>query len=82
MGVVMTLEDKTVSGGRIAESKFLRILMILLSVALLFIGPTYIPYLMTDALKIGLIVSDVTGLVLFLIGAVMLGILIRKKVIT
>ncbi len=78
----MTIDDKTISGGRIAESKFLRVAMILLSVVLLFVGPTYIPYLMTNSLGLNLVVSSITGFVLFLAGIIILIYLIRKKVIT
>jgi hypothetical protein len=63
-------------------SKFNRIFLTLVAVFLVFIGPTYIPYLMTDTLKIDYIASVGIGAVLFILGIVMLVYLIRKKVIT
>lgn len=59
----MTVDDKTISSSRIAESKFLRVFMVALSVLLIFVGPTYIPYLMSDFLKLDLVISSLTGLV-------------------
>lgn len=78
----MTANDKTVSGGRIAESKFLKIFMMLLSVLLIFVGSTYIPYAMQSLLNLDFIVTTVTGFVLFLAGVVLLVYLAKQKVIT
>lgn len=77
----MTVKNETTSS-RIAESKFLRVFMILVGAFLLFVGPTYIPYLMAHLLDIDLAISSLTGLVLFLVGVVFLVFLARKKVIT
>lgn len=75
-------EDKTVSGGRIAESKFLRVFMILLSVLLIFVGSTYVPYAMQSLLNLDFVITTVTGFVLFLAGVVLLVYLARQKLIT
>jgi hypothetical protein len=64
------------------ESKFSKIALTLVAVLLIFIGPTYVPYLMADVLKIEYFASIGVGLVLFIVGLVLLVYLIRKKVIT
>jgi len=64
------------------ESKFTRITLTIISVFLLFVGPTYVPYLLSDVLKIDYIASIGIGAVLFIVGLVMLVYLIRKKVIS
>jgi hypothetical protein len=45
------------------------------------VGPTYIPYLLSDILKVDYIASIVLGGLLFIVGLVMLVYLFRKKVI-
>jgi hypothetical protein len=64
------------------ESKFTRITLTIISVFLLFVGPTYVPYLLSDVLKIDYIASIGIGAVLFILGLVMLIYLVRKKVVT
>lgn len=64
------------------ESKFTKITLTIISVFLLFVGPTYVPYLLSDVLKIDYIASIGIGAVLFIFGLVMLVYLIRKKVIS
>ena len=72
-------EEIQVSG---IESKFSRVTLTIVSVLLIFIGPTYIPYLLADTLKLEYFASIGIGLVLFIVGLLMLAFLIRKKVIT
>lgn len=64
------------------ESKFTKVALTLIAMLLIFVGPTYIPYLMYDVLRIEYFVSIGVGVVLFILGLVMLVYLIRKKVIT
>jgi hypothetical protein len=64
------------------ESKFTSITLTIVSVLLIFIGPTYIPYLLADVLKLEYFASIGIGLVLFIVGLVMMVYLIRKKAIT
>ncbi len=71
-------ENVQVSG---FESKFVKVAMTIVAVFLIFIGPTYIPYLLSDVLKVDYIASIAIGAVLFIIGLVVLIYLIRKKVI-
>lgn len=63
-------------------SKFSSITLTIVSVLLIFIGPTYIPYLLADMLKLEYFASIGIGLVLFIVGLVMLVYLIRKKAVT
>jgi hypothetical protein len=64
------------------ESKFTRIALTIVSVFLIFVGPTYVPYLLSDVLKLNYYTSIGIGLVLFIFGLVLLIFLIRKKAIT
>ena len=71
-------ENIQVSG---LDSKFMKLVLTVVAVFLIFVGPTYIPYLLSDILKVDYIASIAVGVVLFIVGLVMLGYLIRKKVI-
>jgi uncharacterized membrane protein YgdD (TMEM256/DUF423 family) len=71
-------ENVQVSG---LDSKFMKIVLTVFAGLLIFVGPTYIPYLLSDILKLDYIVSIAVGGLLFIIGLVMLVYLIRKKVI-
>lgn len=64
------------------ESKFWRTTLLLVSVVLIFAGPTYVPYLMADIAHIDYIASVVVGIVLLAVGLVLMWFLVRKKVIT
>jgi hypothetical protein len=76
----MTEENENVKIGGI-DSKFMKVALTIVSVFLIFVGPTYIVYLLSDILKLDYIASNAVGAVLFIIGLVMLIFLIRKKVI-
>ena len=71
-------ENVQVSG---FESKFMKVAMTIVAVFLIFIGPTYIPFLLSDILKVDYIASIGLGAVLFIVGLAVLIYLIRKKVI-
>ena len=71
-------ENVQVSG---LDSKFMKLVLTVDAVFLIFVGPTYIPYLLSDILKVDYIASIVVGGLLFIVGLVMLVYLIRKKVI-
>ena len=64
------------------DSKFMRVFLILLSVFLIFVGPTYISYVLFDALKVNYVASAISGFVLFIAGLALLLFLIKKKIIT
>ena len=71
-------ENVRVSG---IESKFMKVVLTVVAVFLIFVGPTYIPYLLSDILHVDYIASIAVGAVLFIVGLMLLVFLIRKKVI-
>jgi hypothetical protein len=71
-------ENIQVSG---IESKFTRVSLIIVTALLLFVGPTYIPYLISDSYGGAFVASVLVGAVLFIAGMGMLVYLIKKKVI-
>jgi hypothetical protein len=71
-------ENVQVSG---LDSKFMKLVLTVVAVFLIFVGPTYIPYLLSDILKVDYIASIVVGGLLFIVGLVMLVYLIRNKII-
>jgi len=70
--------------GRISldlSSQFLRTLLIVLAVLLIFAGPTYAVYVLLHVLKLSYLKSMGGGFVLFIVGFVLLLYLIRKGII-
>ena len=63
-------------------SKFWRITLVVLSMLLIFVGPTYGTYAMVKLLKIPYFASIGAGIILFAVGMVLMLFLIRKKLIT
>ncbi len=63
-------------------SKFWRISLVIVSMLLIFVGPTYVPYLLANVLKADYIASISVGFVLFIAGLGLMVFLIRKKLIT
>jgi len=63
------------------DSKFMKVTLTIVAVFLIFVGPTYVPYLMSDILKVDYIASIAVGAVLLLVGLALLVYLIRKKVV-
>jgi len=79
----MVEKDEDNNVGRFdVSSKFLRILLVMLTVLLIFIGPTYIPYLLSDLLHVNYVASVATGVALFIAGLLLMWFLVRKKIIT
>ena len=72
-------ENTSVTG---IYSKFWRITLVIVSMLLIFVGPTYVPYAMVKVLKIQYFVSIGAGIILFIVGMVLMLFLIRKKLIT
>jgi hypothetical protein len=72
-------ENENVNG---IYSKFWRITLVILAMLLIFVGPTYVPYIMVHILKIHYLVSIGAGFILFILGMVSMLFLIRKKLIT
>jgi hypothetical protein len=72
-------ENTSVTG---IYSKFWRLTLVIVSMLLIFVGPTYVPYAMVKVLKIQYFVSIGAGIILFIVGMVLMLFLIRKKLIT
>jgi hypothetical protein len=64
------------------NSKLLRVLLIIVTVILIFAGPTYIPYILSKILNLNYIASVVSGFALFIVGLLLTLYLIRKKIVT
>lgn len=64
------------------ESKFTKAMFLIISVFLIFVGPTYIPFLITDVANAGAVAADVVGFLLFLAGIGLLVFVLRKKLVT
>jgi hypothetical protein len=62
-------------------SKFWRVTLVIFSMLLIFVGPTYFTYALTK-IKIGYFPSLGAGVVLFIVGLGLMTFLIRKKIIT
>ena len=63
-------------------SKFWRITLVILSMLLIFVGPTYVPYVLANILKMNYFASIGVGFILFVVGLGFMLFLIRKKLIT
>ena len=63
------------------DSKLMKAVLMIVTVLLIFVGPTYIPYLLSDILHVDYVASIAVGLVLLLAGLGMLVFIIRKKLV-
>ncbi len=63
------------------SSKFWRTLLTLVSVVLIFAGPTYGIYVLAVLLNVNLAVSVATGFILFAVGMMLMLYLMKNKVI-
>jgi hypothetical protein len=78
----MTENSEDQDSGRFdVSSKFWRTTLVIVAVILIFVGPTYVPYLFVDIMKVEYFAAIGTGFVLLIIGLVLMLYLIRKKVI-
>jgi hypothetical protein len=75
-------EEKSGSGTSNLSSKFLRSFLIVLTVFLMFVGPTYVVYVFLNVLDLSYLVSMGFGFGLFIVGFVLLLYLIKKGVIS
>ncbi len=73
-------EIKTMDSGFLS-SKFGKVLLTIVSVLLVFAGPTYVIYVLTEIIKVDLAASFVVGFALFVVGLVLMRYLVQKKVI-
>jgi len=62
------------------NSKFMRTTLLIVSVLLIFAGPTYVPYVL-NSLNIYYWASVLVGLALLIVGLVLLWFLVRKKIV-
>jgi hypothetical protein len=62
-------------------SKFTRISLVIVSMLLIFVGPTYVPYAM-DKVNVNGFVTAGVGAVLFIVGIAFMLYLVKKKIIT
>ena len=79
---MVEMEEDNNVGRFDVSSKFSRVLLIIVTVLLIFVGPTYIPYLLFDLLKLNYFASIGTGFALFIAGLFLMWFLVRKKIIT
>jgi uncharacterized membrane protein HdeD (DUF308 family) len=75
------MTDYESSGMFDMNSKFWRTTLLIVAVLLIFAGPTYVPYVMTDILDVSYVASVFVGLVLLIVGLLLLWFLVRKKAI-
>jgi flagellar basal body-associated protein FliL len=75
----MVENDESIGFGM--DSKFMRILLIIVTVLLLFAGPTYVPYMLSSGLNLSSVASMAAGFALFIVGFLLMLFLVRKKVI-
>ena len=64
------------------NSKFGKVLLTIVSVFLVFAGPTYVVYGLAVLIKIDLAASFAVGIVLFIVGLIMMRYLVQKKIIS
>jgi len=78
----MVENDENDNVGRFdVSSKFLRVLLVIVAVVLIFAGPTYVSYLLFDVLNVNYVASVVSEFALFIAGLLLMWFLIRKKII-
>ena len=77
--------NRTAENGSIGlfdmDSKFLKILLVLTSVFLIFVGPTYVSYVLAKVLNLNYFAVIIVGFILFLSGLFLMYFLIKKKII-
>ncbi len=78
--MTQTEESAAVDNSFVA-SKFGRVLLTVVSVLLIFAGPTYVIYGLAVIMKVDLVASFVFGFVLFAIGLFLMRYLVQKKVV-
>jgi hypothetical protein len=79
----MVENDENNTVGRFdVSSKIMRVLLIIVTVFLIFAGPTYVSYVLFDILNVNYVASVVSGFALFIVGLLLMLFLIRKKIIT
>jgi hypothetical protein len=75
-------EQKEKSRSTLLESKFWRVFLLLVAVALVFGGPTYFVYVLVHAADLSQVYAASAGFVSFVVGLVLLWYLIKNKVVS
>jgi hypothetical protein len=75
-------ENESMEGHGFLESKMGKTIMVILSVFLIFAGPTYIVYGLSVVLGLNLTASFAVGLVLFIVGIILMWQLVKRKIVT
>ena len=75
-------EDTMIRESGFVDSKFGKVFLTIMSVFLIFGGPTYVIYGLANVLNVNLVASFAVGFVLFIIGLLLMRFLIQKKVIS
>jgi hypothetical protein len=76
------VENENSNVGFGADSKFMRVFLIIVTVLLIFAGPTYVPYILSRVLNVSSAASMVAGFALFIVGLFLMVFLIRKKIVS
>ncbi len=63
------------------SSKFMKVFLVIVAAFLVFVGPTYIPYVLVSVLNINDVASIILGFALLIVGLALMWYLIRKKII-
>lgn len=64
------------------DSKIVNILLVLTVAFLIFAGPTYVSFLLSEFLNLDYLVTLAVGFSLFLLGLLLLYFLVKNKIIT
>lgn len=75
----MTKTEENLNVGE--YSKFTKISLVIVSMLLIFAGPTYVPYAM-ERINVNGFASAGVGALLFIVGMVFMLYLVKKKIIT
>ena len=79
----MVENDENDTVGRFdVSSKFMRVFLVIAAVFLIFAGPTYVSYVLSNILNVNYVASVVSGFVLLIAGILLMLFLIKKKIIT
>ena len=82
LGLMAGNSENDLTGMFGINSKFMKIFLVLTTVFLIFIGPTYVSYLLSEVLNLNYIVSVTVGFSLFLLGLLLMYFLVKNKIIT
>jgi hypothetical protein len=74
-----TMENEN---GGFLQSKFNRVFLTLITMVLLFAGPTYVPYALSQVIIVDNFITLAVGGLFFALGLVLLIYLVKKKVFT